>query len=250
MIQLKPHQQKVVNYMKDTDCRGIILYHGLGSGKTITSIAITQIYPDKKVIVVVPAPMRIQWKDELEKMKVNISNYTVLSYEGFSSGIKNKPDMVDDRIVILDEAHRIRNPGKISTIINRSLKEASKVILLTGTPMVNSPLDMSPLVNIIKGSKIMPVLDDQFEDNFMILKSMIPPRLKDRCVDYSAITCSDKGHVIWYSRCTYHYYKFMAKQPKDIREQEHFYRNPEYEEAQDQRISKLRQQLRPLLQVF
>ena len=102
-IKLKPHQQNVVNYMKETDSRGIILYHGLGSGKTITSIAISQIYPDKKVFVLVPAPLRSQWKVELEKMKVKMENYTVISYEGFVKEIKNKPNMLDDNIVILDE---------------------------------------------------------------------------------------------------------------------------------------------------
>ena len=140
-------------------------------------------------------------------------------------------------------SHRVRNTGKISTAVTRSLKEASKVILLTGTPMVNSPLDMSALVNIVKGNKIMPVENEQFEDHFMILKSMIPPPLKDRCSDYSAITCSDNGKVVWYNRCTYHYYRYMMKQPKNIREKEGFVRVPEYESAQEQRIADKRQKL-------
>ena len=37
-VRLKPHQSKVVKYMKDSEARGIILFHGLGSGKTITSL--------------------------------------------------------------------------------------------------------------------------------------------------------------------------------------------------------------------
>ena len=40
-ISLKPHQLRIVNYMKSSNTRGIILYHGLGSGKTITSITIS-----------------------------------------------------------------------------------------------------------------------------------------------------------------------------------------------------------------
>ena len=33
-IQLKPHQTKIVKYMRNSNARGIILFHGLGSGKT------------------------------------------------------------------------------------------------------------------------------------------------------------------------------------------------------------------------
>jgi superfamily II DNA or RNA helicase len=243
-LELKPHQTKVVDYMWKTDSRGVILYHGLGSGKTITSIAISQLYPQKKVIVVVPASMRTQWKEELTKMKSNMNNYKIFSYEGYDAAIKGKPDLVEGAIVILDEAHRVRNPGKTSTVINRSLKDSDKVILLTGTPMVNTPLDMSSLINIIQGNKVMPVTDEQFEDHFMITKSMNPPAMKDRCTDYSAITCSDSGRVIWFNRCTYHYYKHMLKQSKDIREKEEFFRSLDYEEQQEKRIAKKREQLK------
>jgi superfamily II DNA or RNA helicase len=58
-ITLKAHQKKIVSHMKNTDSRGIILFHGLGSGKTITSIAISKLY-DKKVLIIVPASMRTQ----------------------------------------------------------------------------------------------------------------------------------------------------------------------------------------------
>ena len=47
-MELKPHQQKVVNYMKTSDVRGILLYHKVGTGKTITSIAIAELYNKKK----------------------------------------------------------------------------------------------------------------------------------------------------------------------------------------------------------
>lgn len=243
-IVLKPHQQKVVNYMKDTDARGIILYHGLGSGKTITSIAISKLYPDKKIIIIVPASMRTQWKEELTKMKVNMRNYNVVSYEGFETMVISNPHIVESTIVILDEAHRIRNPGKTSTVINRSLKDCDKVILLTGTPMVNSPLDMSPLINVIQGNKIMPVDNEQFEDHFMITKDMIPPPLKNRCINYSAITCTDDGKIVWEHRCTYHYYRYMLKQPKEIREKEGFVKNLEYEAKQQKRITEKRENLK------
>ena len=50
-MKLKDHQKKVVQYMKKTNTRGIVLFHGLGSGKTISSIAITELY-NKNVLVI------------------------------------------------------------------------------------------------------------------------------------------------------------------------------------------------------
>ena len=101
-ISLKPHQIKVVNYMKSSNARGIILYHGLGSGKTITSIAISKLYP-KKVLIIVPASMRTQWIPELQKMNVNINNYKLISYEGFLSSVESgKIKNLWEQTVIID----------------------------------------------------------------------------------------------------------------------------------------------------
>ena len=81
-VRLKSHQSQVVKYMKESNARGIILFHGLGSGKTITSIAISKIY-DSKVLIIVPASMRTQWVPELQKMEVNLKNYEHISPRHF-----------------------------------------------------------------------------------------------------------------------------------------------------------------------
>ena len=222
MIKLKPHQTKVVKYMKDTDSRGIILFHGLGSGKTITSIAISKIY-DKKVIVIVPASMRTQWVPELKKMNVDMKKYKVLSYEGFLSMVESgELPSLEDHVVLVDEAHRIRSPtGKISSTIVDMLQTAEKVILLTGTPMVNTPVDICPLVNAIEGSDIMPTSEKLFKEKFYLLQSKSPPRLENRCKLFSSVTCSHRGVSYKNHLCKYHYVKFAKRQkikllPEDL----------------------------------
>jgi len=42
-IKLKKHQEKGVKYMKKSNARGILLYHGLGSGKTIKYLLFHQL---------------------------------------------------------------------------------------------------------------------------------------------------------------------------------------------------------------
>jgi SNF2 family DNA or RNA helicase len=205
-IKLKPHQKKVVNYMKLTKSRGIILYHGLGSGKTITSIAISKLY-NKTVIIISPASMRSQWKDELNKMDIKKSNYIIYSFESFLNFVElNNVDTLKNKVIIVDEAHRIRSSkGKTSIILVALLQTAFKVILLTGTPMVNSPEDISPLVNSILGDNILPTDEKKFREKFFILKSKNQPPENKRCKNYSSITCTNNGFIYKNGLCNYHY---------------------------------------------
>lgn len=220
---------------------GLILYHGLGSGKTITAIAITEIYTNK-VLVIVPASMRVQWRSELKKMNVNIQKYTVVSYEEFVNLLKsNKSYSLKQTNVIVDEAHRLRNAsGVIADKIVNLLQKCNKVLLLTGTPMVNAPVDMSPLVNSINGENILPVTEKSFRDKFFILQSKKLPPLEQRCKEYSAVTCSNDGLKVKKDYCKYHYYMNMRRSSKKIRDLNNFKRNKDFELNEKDRISKAR----------
>ena len=68
-FSLLTHQKIVRDYMNlYTPYRGLLLYHGLGSGKTCTSIAIAEGMKDhKKVIVLTPASLRMNYMEELKK---------------------------------------------------------------------------------------------------------------------------------------------------------------------------------------
>jgi hypothetical protein len=66
-FSLLTHQKIVRDYMNlYTPSRGLLLYHGLGSGKTCTSIAIAEGMKDhKRVIVLTPASLRMNYMEEL-----------------------------------------------------------------------------------------------------------------------------------------------------------------------------------------
>jgi len=63
------HQNIVKDYMsRYSPYRGILLFHGLGSGKTCSSIAIAEgLKTDKQVIVMTPASLRMNYIEELKK---------------------------------------------------------------------------------------------------------------------------------------------------------------------------------------
>jgi hypothetical protein len=68
-FSLLTHQQIVRDYINlYTPYRGLLLYHGLGSGKTCTSIAIAEGMKNaKKVIIMTPASLRANYIEELKK---------------------------------------------------------------------------------------------------------------------------------------------------------------------------------------
>ena len=63
------HQKIVRDYVNlYTPYRGLLLYHGLGSGKTCSSIAIAEgMKSNKKIIVMTPASLRVNYIEELKK---------------------------------------------------------------------------------------------------------------------------------------------------------------------------------------
>lgn len=68
-FSLLTHQKIVRDYLNlYTPYRGLLLYHGLGSGKTCTSIAIAEGMKDaKKIVVMTPASLRRNYLEELKK---------------------------------------------------------------------------------------------------------------------------------------------------------------------------------------
>ena len=67
--ELFPYQKIIRDYLKiETPYRGILVYHGLGSGKTCSSIAVAEsLLTTSKVYVMVPASLEKNYKEELQK---------------------------------------------------------------------------------------------------------------------------------------------------------------------------------------
>ena len=67
-FSLLTHQKVVRDYLNIyTPYRGLLLYHGLGSGKTCSSIAIAEgMKTDKQIIVMTPASLRMNYLQELK----------------------------------------------------------------------------------------------------------------------------------------------------------------------------------------
>jgi SNF2 family DNA or RNA helicase len=154
-LPLRELQIKVVQYMDDHD--SILVMHGTGTGKTLTSITTSQCYldkyPDRKVVFVGPASLASNFKKEL-----------------YRYGLKNidtkggRPVDLQNSFLIIDEAHNLRNPlSKKSKSIVEASWRADKRMLLSATPFVNNLMDFIPLINIIYGKKIIGTLQEFYK---------------------------------------------------------------------------------------
>ena len=93
-FDLLTHQKVVRDYLNlYTPYRGLLLYHGLGSGKTCTSIAIAEgMKSGKKIFILTPASLKVNFFSELKKCGDEI--YRKNQFWEFIS-IEGKPEMVN-----------------------------------------------------------------------------------------------------------------------------------------------------------
>lgn len=163
MIELKDHQQRAVTKVNNPATPGLLMYWNLGSGKTIGSIAAANSL-GTSTDVVVPASLQSNFKKELRKTKSNLNTFHVQSYEKFT---KN-PQITGRDTLIVDEAHRLKDPSSRRSQVIRALAPSyKKVLLLTGTPIQNKPSDIAPLINTVAKRNLLPMNPEEFNKRYV-----------------------------------------------------------------------------------
>jgi SWI/SNF-related matrix-associated actin-dependent regulator 1 of chromatin subfamily A len=162
-----PHQKEAIE--KLVGSKRFILADDMGVGKSCSTIIAALETKAKKILVVCPASLKINWQREIAiysdksvfiaegkkfstEHDIVIVNYDIL--KNFYD-IKNPHDSVIGQInfdlIILDEAHMVSNSQAARTkIINSFTKKAKYLWLLTGTPMTNRPINYYNLLNLIE----------------------------------------------------------------------------------------------------
>lgn len=170
MIELKEHQKKPIEFIKYN--RGLILYHSTGSGKTIT--ALFAVYQFKyEIIIIGTKSSRKIFMDEIQKAELDSTRFIFYTYTKIKKILETNITIFKGRSVIIDEAHQLRNENLYNLYIASALVVAQKIILLTATPVVNYLNDLSVLVNIVKGSDVLPTERKLFEQMFYDEERMI-----------------------------------------------------------------------------
>lgn len=178
-VDLNPHQVRAALFaLQSPLSKGVILADEVGLGKTIEAgLVIAQRWAERKrhILLIVPAFLRKQWEQELrekfflpvaildsKKFKDaklagnpnpfdNEKQLIVCSY-AFAAAQQEYLNQVQWDLVVIDEAHRLRNVYKNSSkqakVIGEALEGRPK-LLLTATPLQNNLMELYGLVSII-----------------------------------------------------------------------------------------------------
>jgi len=177
-VDLNPHQIEAALFaFRNPLSKGAILADEVGLGKTIEAgLLIAQKWAEQKrrILVIAPANLRKQWSQELadkfflpsailesrtfkEYVKAGNLNpfqqqaVVICSYQ-FCRTMEPYVRQTPWDLVVIDEAHRLRNVYKPTNKIANAIKQAItpyRKVLLTATPLQNSLLELYGLVSII-----------------------------------------------------------------------------------------------------
>ena len=188
-FKLQIPQEFVSNFInKDTPYKGILLYHQIGAGKTCAAISIAENFKKtKNILVVVPAalignfykelrsgctedeyisykninqlnslkPASKEYKEIIKKTNSKINKYyTVLSYNKFVEKLQKKSIKLVNTLLIIDEVQNVVSEhGTFYNTIYKSISNAPndlRIVLLSGTPMFDRPLEIALTLNLLK----------------------------------------------------------------------------------------------------
>ena len=178
-VDLNPHQVDAALFaFKSPLSKGALLADEVGLGKTIEAgILLSQKWAERKrkLLIIVPASLRKQWNQELSEkfflpsciletksFNINLNqgmenpfqrdNEIVICSYQFASKQSTYAGQIQWDLIVIDEAHRLRNvykpTNKTANILRRTFKGTPKV-LLTATPLQNSLMELYGLTSFV-----------------------------------------------------------------------------------------------------
>ncbi len=166
-MELYQHQIEGVEFLKKND--RCILADEMGLGKTIQAIMAKPEY--QTAIVVCPASLKTNWEREIKAVypedKVYIINgrrvaqgadakrveWVIINYDVLEAHLEWMLEAVEEgriRTIILDEAHYIKGKSKRAKATIELSKGVDQVFCLTGTPLLNRPIELWNMLVAIK----------------------------------------------------------------------------------------------------
>lgn len=167
ILKLEEHQKKFLNGFLIGNLRGAIVFHGVGTGKTLTAVACSnmylQLYPKNNVYVITPSAVIYNFTKEMLSFGLDPRDprYKYFTYEKFA---RSKSTIAENALLIVDEAHNFRTEMKRNKdgefgwqnkrgqeLLVRGGIPCHKCLMLTATPFVNKPYDIENLLAVAEG---------------------------------------------------------------------------------------------------
>ena len=177
-VDLNPHQIEAALFaLASPLSEGVILADEVGLGKTIEAgIVLCQFWAERKrrLLVLCPASLRKQWALELEE-KFNLptlvldakayrdaqqagreppldTRAVIIMSFNYANRLRENLKAVAWDLVVIDEAHKLRNAYRPSNKVGQGLRWATedcRKLLLTATPLQNSLVELYGLSTLI-----------------------------------------------------------------------------------------------------
>lgn len=173
--RLRPYQRVDVNYLKQIGSAGI--FNEQRTGKTPTTLVLMEEMGFKRVLIVAPATLLINWKEEtflwtnreaivltgtkrqrekLYKIVQQMENTCmIISYETLRNDLQTVLKLGRFDAMIVDEAHRLRSliKGRRASAVSRAVRKVGKHAkyryALTGTPTVREGSEIWGILNFL-----------------------------------------------------------------------------------------------------
>lgn len=150
--------------------RNMLIADEMGLGKTIQALGIINLHHLRNVLIICPASLKLNWAHEAEKWLVDdtlsiciadsklfpmTANVCIVNYDIVA---RHKEDILSRPwdLLICDEAHYMKNPKaqRTKAVLGGGREHvkpirAARKVFLTGTPIVNRPIELWPIVRAL-----------------------------------------------------------------------------------------------------
>ena len=180
-VDLNPHQIEAALFaLRNPLQEGVLLADEVGLGKTIeAALVVCQYWAERRrrLLVICPASLRKQWAQELQDkfavpttvvdavslrkqsagdllatLQRQVGKAVVIMSYQFAAKLEAELRAIPWDVVVIDEAHKLRNAHRASNRTGQALKRAlqgRKKLLLTATPLQNSLMELYGLSTLI-----------------------------------------------------------------------------------------------------
>lgn len=197
-----PYQKDGVQFIFNKNGRAL-LADDMGIGKTFQAIAYFEFVKKFPVLIVCPATLKLNWESEIIKWtKLNNiyivngrsdtiplrSNIMIINYDIIQNYIEQIKNL-NIKIMICDESHFLKSPKtKRTKAIKKIGKNIKQIIALTGTPILNKPIEIFTTLNLLR--------PDLFNSFFRFANRYCDPKYNGFGTTYNGATNIEELHEI------------------------------------------------------
>lgn len=163
-LALYPYQEAGVDYIMTQ--RKVIVGDAMGVGKTVQAIVSTNADGRFPALVICPSCIKLQWANEIKRWTgkdavvvggtkptpdaLESADYVVINYDVVAAWVSEICERGFGALVV-DESHYAKNAkaGRTAAIIKISKTISGLVVLLTGTPVENRPIELASQLEIV-----------------------------------------------------------------------------------------------------